>query len=111
MSREGAAATFWALSDPLRVELLDRIADRGGATVSDLAADLPITRQAITRHLQTLESADLLVGEKTGRERRYRVSTEPLAEANRWLDRRAASWASALDRLATHVESSSETDD
>lgn len=110
MSREGAPATFWALSDPLRVELLDRIAARGGATVSDLAADLPITRQAITRHLHTLESADLLVGAKRGRERRYQLRTEPLAEANRWLDRRAASWGAALERLAAHVEADGEAD-
>ncbi len=105
MTRDGTTATFWALSDPLRVDLLDRIAERGSATVSDLAADLPITRQAIARHLQTLESAELLVGRKQGRERQYRVRTQPLADAHRWLDRRAASWGAALDRLAAHVES------
>ena len=104
MSRGGTAAVFWALSDPLRLELLDRIAGDADVTVGVLADELPITRQAVARHLRTLESASLLRCEHRGRERRYRVNPAPLAEANDWLSRRATSWTHALDRLVAHVE-------
>lgn len=104
MSRRGTAAVFWALSDPLRLELLDRIAGDTEATVSVLADELPITRQAVARHLRTLESASLLQCERRGRERLYRVNPVPLADANDWLSRRSASWVDALERLAAHVE-------
>ena len=108
MSRSGAADTFWALSDPLRIDLLDRIAASDNVTVTELAAELPLTRQAISRHLRTLESASLLRGSRSGRERCYCVNTEPLVEANLWLDRRRESWGRALDRLAAHVEQGEE---
>jgi DNA-binding transcriptional ArsR family regulator len=104
MSRGGTAAVFWALSDPLRLDLLDRIAADTDVTVGMLAGELPITRQAVARHLRTLESASLLRCERRGRERRYSVDPAPLAEANDWLSRRATSWTHALDRLAAHVE-------
>jgi DNA-binding transcriptional ArsR family regulator len=104
MSRSGTAAVFWALSDPLRLDLLDRIAADTDVTVGMLARELPITRQAVARHLRTLESASLLRCERRGRERQYNVDPAPLTEANDWLSRRATSWGQALDRLAAHVE-------
>jgi DNA-binding transcriptional ArsR family regulator len=76
-------------------------------TVSRLASVLPITRQAIARHLKTLEEAGLVSGFQQGREHRYQVDTEPLDNAGRWLRGRAASWDDALGRLKSHVESDS----
>ncbi len=104
MSRAGQLATFWALSDPLRLEIVDRVAAGSERTVTELAAVLPIPRQAVTRHDRTLEEAGLLVGERRGREQRYRVDPAPLDEARRWMQARAASWDDALARLARHVE-------
>ncbi len=104
MSRAGQLTTFWALSDPVRLEIVDRVAAGSERTVTELAAVLPMTRQAVTRHVRTLEGAGLLVGERRGREQRYRVDLAPLADARRWIDARAASWDDALARLARHVE-------
>ena len=105
MTRTGSVRTFWALSDPVRLEILERIAERSEVTVSRLAAVLPITRQAVARHLRTLEEAGLVNGFHEGREYRYRVDTGPLDDAGRWLRGRAASWEDALERLKRHVES------
>lgn len=105
MSRPPHLGTFWALSDPLRLEILDRISAGTEVTVSQLAATLPITRQAVTRHVKTLEEVGLVKGSQQGREHRYSVNTAPLDEAGRWLERRTASWDDALGRLARYVES------
>ena len=105
MIRTGSGNTFWALSDPVRLEILDRISSGSEVTVSQLAAVLPITRQAVSRHVRTLEEAGLVKGSQEGREHRYHVDTAPLDDARRWLDRRVASWEDALRRLATYLES------
>ena len=55
MSEEAAVAVFVALADPTRRALLDRLAQRGPATVTELASDLPITRQAVAKHLAVLQ--------------------------------------------------------
>ena len=107
MTRSGSLKTFWALSDPVRLEILERVATGSEVTVSRLAAVLPITRQAIARHLKTLEEAGLVSGSRQGREHLYHVDTEPLDDAGRWLRGRAAGWDVALGRLKSHVESDS----
>lgn len=111
MTRRGSLATFWALSDPLRLEILDRVAAGSEVTVSQLAATLPMTRQAVARHLKTLEEAGLVKGSQQGREHRYHVETGPLDEAGRWLQGRAASWDEALLRLKLHIESDATDND
>jgi DNA-binding transcriptional ArsR family regulator len=105
VNRSGTVATFWALSDPLRLDILDHIADGSRATVTQLAEALPVTRQAVARHLRTLEDAGLIVGEQEGREQHYRIDPAPLDAAGRWLAKRAAAWERTLDRLAAYVES------
>ncbi len=104
MRRDASLATFWALCDPVRVEILDRVAAGSEVTVSQLGAVLPITRQAVTRHVKTLEAAGLICGDRQGREHRYRVAVTPLEEARRWLGHRAAIWDAALHRLADYLE-------
>jgi DNA-binding transcriptional ArsR family regulator len=88
----------------MRLEILDRVAAGSEVTVSQLAGVLPITRQAVTRHVRTLEEAGLIRGTRDGRERRYLVETAPLDDAGRWLQGRAAGWEDALGRLKRHVE-------
>ena len=104
MDRSAAHATFWALSDPVRVEVLDRVAQGTEVTVTQLAEVLPITRQAVTRHAKTLQEAGLLLGIKQGREYRYRVDLRALEDAGTWLRERTASWEKALGRLAGYLD-------
>ena len=80
--------TFAALSDPTRRLLLDRLSEEGGLTLSDLAEDLPMTRQAVAKHLAVLESAELVASERDGRCKRHYLNPMPLAKiARRWLGR------------------------
>lgn len=80
--------TFVALSDPTRRLLLDRLSAEGGLTLSDLSEDLPMTRQAVAKHLAVLESAELVASERDGRCKRHYLNPMPLAKiARRWLGR------------------------
>ena len=80
--------TFVALSDPTRRLLLDRLSETGGLTLSDLAEDLPMTRQAVAKHLAVLEAAELVASQRDGRCKRHYLNPVPLAKmARRWLGR------------------------
>jgi DNA-binding transcriptional ArsR family regulator len=80
--------TFSALSDPTRRLLLDRLSERGGMTLTDLSRDLPMTRQAVAKHLAVLEAAELVASERDGRCKRHYLNPIPLAKmARRWLHR------------------------
>jgi DNA-binding transcriptional ArsR family regulator len=92
-------AVFSALADPTRRRLLARLSERGPATASDLARELPITRQAIAKHFAALEEAGLVTGERVGREHRYRLTPEPLADAMTWMATVGAEWDERLARL------------
>jgi DNA-binding transcriptional ArsR family regulator len=92
-----------ALADPTRRLLLDTLAAPGEATASVLAEELPVSRQAIVKHLAVLDRAGLVAGRRTGREVRYAVRPEPLGATARWMDRVAAQWdarLAAIKRLA-----------
>lgn len=97
-----AQAVLDALGDPTRRELLAAVGDAGaaGATATELAADRPISRQAIVKHLQVLVAAGLVSTEKVGREQRHRVEPAPLADAASWLTSVGAAWDRRLARLA-----------
>ena len=78
--------TFAALSDPTRRQILDRLKDSGGLTISEIGRELPITRQAVTKHLAVLESAELVASRRDGRCKRHYLNPMPLAKlAKRWL--------------------------
>ena len=80
--------TFVALSDPTRRQLLDRLSAHGGLTLSDLTAGLPMTRQAVAKHLAVLEAAELVATTRDGRCKRHYLNPLPLAKmARRWLGR------------------------
>jgi DNA-binding transcriptional ArsR family regulator len=87
---------FGALADPTRRELLSSIA-RHPSTATELAGGLPISRQAVVKHLGALTDAGLLQRERAGREVRYRVTPEPLSDAVSWMAHVGARWD---DRLA-----------
>jgi DNA-binding transcriptional ArsR family regulator len=86
MSLRTRETVFVALADPSRRLLLDRLRQRNGQTLSELCEGQPITRQAVTKHLTILESADLVVSKKRGRERLHFLNPVPIhALAMRWL--------------------------
>jgi DNA-binding transcriptional ArsR family regulator len=91
---------FDALGDPGRRALVASIADRGTATATELAAELPVTRQAVAKQLGALADAGLLRATRVGRETRYAVTPQPLGEAAAWLVEMGAQWDERLAALA-----------
>jgi DNA-binding transcriptional ArsR family regulator len=98
------AAVFDALADPTRRALLDRIRVGGPLSVSDLTEDLPISRQAVTKHLDTLRDAGLVHIRHRGRERLHELEPAPLQAVSDWLAPYAAAWDERLARLQQHLE-------
>ena len=98
-----AGAVFGALSDPRRRALLAEIAQHPEATATELAAELPISRQAVLKHLTALADAGLLDRERSGREVRYRVTPAPLSEAVSWMADVGAQWDDRLAALANQI--------
>jgi DNA-binding transcriptional ArsR family regulator len=82
---------FGALADPSRRQVIDYLAEQGTATATELTGELPMTRQAVAKHLATLADAGLVESERQGRETRYRL-TEAGEE-----------WDDRLDALRRHL--------
>jgi DNA-binding transcriptional ArsR family regulator len=97
---------FGALADPTRREVLLSLAEQPGLTASRLAGDLPMTRQAVAKHLTALSGAGLVQARREGRETRYTLTPAPLAEAMEWMAAVGAEWDERLARLATRSEQS-----
>ena len=81
----GVDRVFAALGDAGRRSLVEAVATRGTATATELAADLPVTRQAVAKQLSSLADAGLLQATRTGRETRYEVTPAPLEDAVEWM--------------------------
>jgi DNA-binding transcriptional ArsR family regulator len=96
-----AGAVFGALSDPTRRALLAEIAQHPAATATQLASDLPISRQAVLKHLNALADAGLVDRRRTGREVCYRVTPAPLSQAVSWMADVGAEWDERLATLST----------
>jgi DNA-binding transcriptional ArsR family regulator len=90
---------FAALGDPGRRSLVEAVAARGSATATELAAVLPVTRQAVAKQLGTLTDAGLLRATRIGRETRYEVTPEPLDDAVGWMLSVGAAWDERLEAL------------
>ncbi|MFI7452865.1 ArsR/SmtB family transcription factor [Nonomuraea sp. NPDC049714] len=105
-----AVAVFAALTDPTRRALLEELARAGPATVTDLARRLPVSRQAVAKHLGQLAEAGLIsTGEPVGRRHPYRLEPAAIRTAQVWLARLANRWD---DRLAAleHALDATDTD-
>jgi DNA-binding transcriptional ArsR family regulator len=98
MSMEGPSAVFEALSDSMRRRLLSELAATP-ATATTLAGGLPISRQAVAKHLDSLSRAGLLTRERNGRDVVYRVTPAPLTDAIQWIVEVAGQWDDRLGRL------------
>ena len=79
---------FAALADPHRRFLVEALATRESATPTELASELPVTRQAVSKHLAALADAGLVAPSRAGRETRYRLTPAPLDEATAWIEQR-----------------------
>jgi DNA-binding transcriptional ArsR family regulator len=90
---------FGALADPTRRDLLTTLLQQGPATATVLAGPLPISRQAVVKHLQVLESAQLARPARQGREVHWTAQPAPLVEAAEWLVAAGSAWERRLERL------------
>ncbi|MEV4349965.1 metalloregulator ArsR/SmtB family transcription factor [Actinoplanes sp. NPDC049596] len=95
-----AQEVFTALADPTRREIVAALASGGPATATDLAARLPISRQAIAKHLTLLAEAELVIAEPGERRRvRFRVNSAPMKVAQQFLAALARDWDGPLATL------------
>jgi ArsR family transcriptional regulator, cadmium/lead-responsive transcriptional repressor len=83
---------FGALADPSRRQVIGYLSERGTATATELTGELPMTRQAVAKHLATLADAGLVESERLGRETRYRLTDA------------GAEWDDRLDALRRHIQ-------
>jgi DNA-binding transcriptional ArsR family regulator len=94
---------FHALSDPTRRAVLTRLSD-GPLPVSELARPFHMALPSFTQHLGVLEECGLVRSHKRGRIRTYRLTPEPLKEAEHWIERRRVLWEMRLDQLDNYLE-------
>jgi DNA-binding transcriptional ArsR family regulator len=97
-------SVFVALADPTRRRVVETLARGGTVTASGLAAELPITRQAVAKHLSALRGADLVTATRVGRETHYALRPQPLGDAAEWIQMVSAEWDDRLEALRKSVE-------
>jgi DNA-binding transcriptional ArsR family regulator len=97
-------AVFEALADPTRREVVRRLARDGPATATELAGELPVTRQAVAKHLATLAEAGLVSSVGQGRETRVSFTPQPLADAVSWMADVGRQWDDRLQALSQYLE-------
>jgi DNA-binding transcriptional ArsR family regulator len=98
-------ALWAAVADPTRRRVLDALLEHGEATTTTIAAELPVTRQAVAKHLAVLDRVGLVAGRRRGREVRYAVRPERLDAAAEAMARVAAQWDRRLARIKRLAES------
>jgi DNA-binding transcriptional ArsR family regulator len=99
-----------ALADPIRRRILGTLAAEGPGTATRLAADLPVSRQAVMKHLVMLDRAGLVSVQRHGREMRYRIHPQPLDETAAWLAGLATQWEQRLTDIRSIAEAAARTD-
>jgi DNA-binding transcriptional ArsR family regulator len=95
-------STLEALSDDTRLRIVEELAT-GERTAGELASLFAISRPGVSRHLRVLREAGLVHSQSDGQARVYRLSPEPLAELDAWLDRYRGLWTQRLDALGTEI--------
>jgi DNA-binding transcriptional ArsR family regulator len=98
-----AAPVFVALADPTRRDLMSRLSARPGATATELAAELPISRQAVLKQLDALQHAGLVDRRRDGRGMRYRLTPAPLSGAVAWMTSIGGEWDERLGALDSYL--------
>jgi DNA-binding transcriptional ArsR family regulator len=99
MAPEPSDAVFAALADPTRRSILRAVAERGPVTATTLSDGLPISRQAVAKHLSLLRRAGLVVADRAGRETQFVAVGVPLEDLAAWADETGRRWDDRLTRL------------
>jgi DNA-binding transcriptional ArsR family regulator len=94
---------FAAVADPTRRALLERLRADGPLSISELGKGLPMTRQAVTKHLTILRDSGLIRVRRSGRERLHELDPAPLREVDDWLRPYAEAWDDRLAALRRHL--------
>jgi DNA-binding transcriptional ArsR family regulator len=94
---------FFAIADPTRRKLLDRLG-KGEQSVNALAAEFDVTLSAISQQLRLLREAGLVTVRRSGRERRYRLNAKPMRKISDWVGRYERFWKDKLHALGKHLE-------
>jgi DNA-binding transcriptional ArsR family regulator len=94
---------FAAVADPTRRALLERLRAAGPLSISELGEGLPMTRQAVTKHLAILRESGLIRVRRSGRERLHELDASPLREVDDWLRPYAEAWDDRLAVLKRHL--------
>jgi DNA-binding transcriptional ArsR family regulator len=103
MPTAAAQPVFAALSDPTRRRVLELIGEHGETSASRLAGELPVSRQAIQKHLASLAAAGLVADRRAGREVLYRLTPAPMSEAMSWMASVGGEWDDRLAALRRHL--------
>jgi DNA-binding transcriptional ArsR family regulator len=104
IARQAQAPIFAALGDRTRLALVAKLCVGPARSISELAADSALTRQAITKHLRVLERAGIVHGSRNGRESRFQFDPRPIEQIRTYLEGVSAHWDQALSRLKSLVE-------
>jgi DNA-binding transcriptional ArsR family regulator len=99
-----AGSIFDALGDPTRRRVVSELSALGHASCTDLARRLPISRQAVSKHLDLLAEVGLVSSQRSGRAVVYRLTPEPLADAVSWMTQVGADWDARLRALRSHLK-------
>lgn len=99
-----AGAVFESLADPTRRSVLRAVAEDGPLTATELAARLPVSRQAVAKHLEVLRAAGLVTSVRDGRDVRFTFDARPLDDAVGWIAAVGARWDRRLDALRDRLQ-------
>ena len=94
---------FKALADHNRRHLLDVLSRNGGLTLTQLAAELPMSRYGVMKHLRILEEAGLITTRRVGREKLHYLDSDPMQEAADWIFKYRRYWNERFDRLEDYL--------
>jgi len=108
MTNQRQDRVFMALADSRRRAIMERLASDGEKTATELAQELPITRQGVSKHLNILAEAELVSVRQVGRDKRYSVTPQSLTEAVSWLETITAVWDQRLQALYNYLVSDEE---
>jgi DNA-binding transcriptional ArsR family regulator len=96
-------AVFSALADPMRRQVLSMVVERGPVSATSLGHTLPVSRQAVVKHLAVLRSAGLVAAQRQGQEVRYELVSDALSQASEWIAQLSARWDARLARLTAYL--------